>query len=200
MHTIVYRPSAKAHDAVAEAILGSSLVTPEQPLWQRQVVPDAVLLFRYSALTFNSHRIHYDRPYVTQVEACPGLVVHGPLIAALLVNLVRRHSQRPLKNFAFKALRPSFECADARALTLRAQITGDSSMHLWAQDHEGFVVMQASAQFQSGLEDLQVQDTFTTADVHPPAIWICDGPQRPRKIQALTQPARFFWPNACWFF
>ena len=55
-------------------------------------MPDDVLLFRYSALTFNGHRIHYDRRYVTQVEGYPGLIVHGPLIATLLLDLLRRHA------------------------------------------------------------------------------------------------------------
>jgi hydroxyacyl-ACP dehydratase HTD2-like protein with hotdog domain len=58
-------------------------------------VPDDVLLFRYSALTFNGHRIHYDRRYVTEVEGYPGLVVHGPLIATLLMDLLRREARRP---------------------------------------------------------------------------------------------------------
>jgi len=55
-------------------------------------LPDDVLLFRYSALTFNGHRIHCDRKYVTEVEGCPSLIVHGPLIAALLMDLLRRHA------------------------------------------------------------------------------------------------------------
>ena len=66
-----------------------------------------MLLFRYSALTFNGHRIHYDRPYVTGEEAYPGLVVHGPLIATLLVDLVRRN--RPdarIAQFSFPAASP----------------------------------------------------------------------------------------------
>ena len=62
--------------------------------WQREIVPDDVLLFRYSALTFNGHRIHYDRRYVTEVEGYPGLIVHGPLIATLLMDLVRRNAAR----------------------------------------------------------------------------------------------------------
>ena len=62
--------------------------------WQREIVPDDVLLFRYSALTFNGHRIHYDRRYVTEVEGYPGLIVHGPLIATLLLDLVRRNAAR----------------------------------------------------------------------------------------------------------
>ena len=75
--------------------------------FERTVVPDPVLLFRYSALTFNSHRIHYDRDYATRVEGYPGLVVHGPLIATLLADLLR--SEMPdvrLRRFAFTAMRP----------------------------------------------------------------------------------------------
>jgi 3-methylfumaryl-CoA hydratase len=89
---------------------------PAGAAWQREIVPDDVLLFRYSALTFNGHRIHYDRRYVTQVEGYPGLIVHGPLIATLLVDLVRRHAPDAfVKGFQFKAVRPTFD-ADARAV------------------------------------------------------------------------------------
>ena len=80
------------------------------PAWQREIVPDPVLLFRYSALTFNGHRIHYDRKYVTEVEGYPGLIVHGPLIATQLVDLVRRNAAGALvKRFNFKAVRPTFD-------------------------------------------------------------------------------------------
>jgi 3-methylfumaryl-CoA hydratase len=78
--------------------------------WQREMVPDDVLLFRYSALTFNGHRIHYDRPYVTEVEGYPGLVVHGPLIATLLMDLLRREApDADVAAFRFKAVRPTFD-------------------------------------------------------------------------------------------
>lgn len=147
IHDVVYRPAASPQDAPLQPLMGSELAMPDQPLWQRDVVPDAVLLFRYSALTFNGHRIHYDRSYATQVEGYPGLVVHGPLMATLLVDLVRRHSTRSLKNFRFKALRPVFECADARPLRLCAQALNEHQLQLWVQDHEGLVCMQASAEF-----------------------------------------------------
>ncbi len=78
--------------------------------WQREIVPDDVLLFRYSALTFNGHRIHYDRKYVTEVEGYPGLIVHGPLIATLLMDLVRRNlPAADVATFRFKAVRPTFD-------------------------------------------------------------------------------------------
>jgi 3-methylfumaryl-CoA hydratase len=76
--------------------------------WRRKIAPDAVMLFRYSALTFNGHRIHYDHPYVTEVEGYPGLVVHGPLIATCLAELCRDQSGRALASFAFRARSPIF--------------------------------------------------------------------------------------------
>ena len=68
-----------------------------------------MLLFRYSALTFNGHRIHYDRRYVTEVEGYPGLIVHGPLIATLLIDLLRRKRPRPPCDVPLQAVRPTFD-------------------------------------------------------------------------------------------
>jgi 3-methylfumaryl-CoA hydratase len=109
-HDIVYREAPRG---------GASSGGPPQPgapadspAWERPVQPDPLLLFRYSALTFNGHRIHYDRSYVTEVEGYPGLVVHGPLLATLMVDLVRR--ERPdavVTAFRFRALRPVFDIA-----------------------------------------------------------------------------------------
>ena len=113
--------------------------------WQREIVPDDVLLFRYSALTFNGHRIHYDRRYVTEVEGYPGLIVHGPLIATLLVDLVRRHVPDAfVKSFHFKAVRPTF---DLHPFRLNGQPSADGrTVQLWAQDHEGWLTMQGTAE------------------------------------------------------
>lgn len=148
-HDIVYRPAALATDTPPAPVAASTLLAPDAPLWTREVTPDEVLLFRYSALTFNGHRIHYDRDYVTQVEGYPGLVVHGPLIATWLTDLVRRHTDRPLKRFAFKALRPTFECGDQRAMRLSAQPdAAGQQLRLWAQDHDGWLTMQATAELQ----------------------------------------------------
>lgn len=73
------------------------------------LTPDETLLFRFSALTYNTHRIHYDQPYVTGVEGYPGLVVHGPLLALLLLELPRRHRpDRPLARFSYRLTRPVF--------------------------------------------------------------------------------------------
>jgi 3-methylfumaryl-CoA hydratase len=103
-HDIVYR------DAPAPNAPAVPPVKAEDGLWRREIVPDDVLLFRYSALTFNGHRIHYDRRYVTEVEGYPGLIVHGPLIATLLLDLLQR--QMPgviLAGFQFRAVRPTFD-------------------------------------------------------------------------------------------
>ncbi|MDP1888987.1 MAG: acyl-CoA dehydrogenase, partial [Polaromonas sp.] len=105
---------------------------------------DDVLLFRYSALTFNGHRIHYDRRYVTEVEGYPGLIVHGPLIATLLAELVRKHmpGARLLK-FEFRAVRPVF---DLWPFKLHGLPSADGkSVSLWTEDHEGWLTMQATA-------------------------------------------------------
>jgi 3-methylfumaryl-CoA hydratase len=167
-HDIVYRAAAQAptlgtgvsslppEGALASRGGPSTLAQPGDPVslpiaaeagapWQREIVPDAVLLFRYSALTFNGHRIHYDRQYVTEVEGYPGLIVHGPLIATLLVDLVRRHAPDAfIQSFNFKALRPTF---DLHPFRLNGQPSADGKrVRLWAQDHEGWLTMQGSAE------------------------------------------------------
>ena len=138
-HDIVYRPLAHSTATTAPGIAPA-----HSAVWQQTVVPDDVLLFRYSALTFNSHRIHYDRRYVTQTEGYPGLIVHGPLMATLMVELLRNHSHRHIQRFDFKAIKPAFECADQRALRICAHPDGDQ-VHTWVQDHEGDLCMQATA-------------------------------------------------------
>ncbi|MEJ5990143.1 MaoC family dehydratase N-terminal domain-containing protein [Ramlibacter sp. PS3R-8] len=138
-HDIVYRAPPQPGDAVPPP-----QAAPGESAWSREIVPDDVLLFRYSALTFNGHRIHYDRQYVTEVEGYPGLVVHGPLIATLLVDLLRREMpQAKLRSFSFKAVRPTF---DLHAFRVRGQPSPDGrNVRLWAQDHEGWLTMQADA-------------------------------------------------------
>jgi 3-methylfumaryl-CoA hydratase len=112
--------------------------------WRRDIHPDPVLLFRYSAVTFNSHRIHYDQPYATRVEGYPGLVVHGPLIATLLVDLLRRNEPSArLKTFAFRALRPLYDTADFSTCGLPDP--AGRGARLWTRDAEGAVTMEATA-------------------------------------------------------
>jgi 3-methylfumaryl-CoA hydratase len=117
---------------------------PENAPWERQWVPDDVLLFRYSALTFNGHRIHYDRRYVTETEGYPGLIVHGPLIATLLLDLLRhQHPGAEVVRYSFKAVRPTF---DIHPFFVCGEPLGDGrSFHLWARDHEGWLTMDATA-------------------------------------------------------
>jgi 3-methylfumaryl-CoA hydratase len=141
-HDIVYRDNPPATPAGAPAVLPQP--APAGESYSRAIAPDPVLLFRYSALTFNGHRIHYDRSYVTGVEGYPGLIVHGPLIATLLVDLLRR--QLPgahLRRFQFKAVRPIFDIH-------RFDVCGrreDARRHaLWARDHEGALAMEAVAE------------------------------------------------------
>ncbi|MCX7283676.1 MAG: MaoC family dehydratase N-terminal domain-containing protein [Novosphingobium sp.] len=77
--------------------------------WRAAVDPDAVLLFRYSALTMNGHRIHYDRPYAVDDESYPALVVHGPLQATLLMRMATRHLSLPVSGFEFRGQQPAFD-------------------------------------------------------------------------------------------
>jgi len=139
-HDIVYRAAARPGDAATPP-----MAAEKGALWQRDITPSDVLLFRYSALTFNGHRIHYDRQYVTEVEGYPGLIVHGPLIATLLVDLVRRNAPGVfIKTFNFKAVRPTF---DLHPFRINGQPSLDGkTVNLWAEDHEGWLTMQATAE------------------------------------------------------
>jgi 3-methylfumaryl-CoA hydratase len=137
-HDIVYR------DLPAP---GAPVPAPQQaptgPTFSREIVPGPVLLFRYSALTFNGHRIHYDRPYVTEVEGYPGLIVHGPLIATLLLDLLRREKpDARVRSFSFKAVRPTF---DIHRFSVCGKPDGEGRYALWGRDHEGLLTMQATA-------------------------------------------------------
>jgi 3-methylfumaryl-CoA hydratase len=138
-HDIVYRAAVQPGDPVPQP-----QQPPAQAAWSRSITPDDVLLFRYSALTFNGHRIHYDRKYVTEVEGYPGLVVHGPLIATLLVDLLRRSLPGArVAAFDFRAVRPTF---DLHPFSVHGLPSADGkTVALWAQDHEGFLTMQATA-------------------------------------------------------
>ncbi len=101
------------------------------------------MLFRYSALTFNGHRIHYDWKYATEVEGYPGLVVHGPLIATLLVDLLRRNLPDALvARFAFKAVKPLFDTA---LFSVSGRLENGKTVRLWASDVVGDLAMDATA-------------------------------------------------------
>jgi 3-methylfumaryl-CoA hydratase len=136
-------------DLVYRELPGRSFRQPAVELaprgeWRRQIVPSEVLLFRYSALTFNGHRIHYDRRYATEHEGYPGLVVHGPLLATLLLDLMRRElPSAALNRFHFKAVRPVF---DTSPFTVDGG-PGDGEGHfrLWSTDNQGQVGVEAEA-------------------------------------------------------
>ena len=136
------------HDIVYRGLNAPAVKPPPQSVetgsWRRTIVPDAVQLFRYSALTFNGHRIHYDRAYATGEEGYPGLVVHGPLLATLLIDLVRRHAPRVrIKTFSFRAISPLF---DGDELSVNGTAPGaDGIAKLWAANAEGGLAMTAEA-------------------------------------------------------
>jgi 3-methylfumaryl-CoA hydratase len=109
--------------------------------WTRTVVPDPTLLFRFAALTFNAHRIHYDRTYATSVEGYPGLVVQGPLTAVLLMELVHCQARRPVTTFTFQARAPLFDLAPFRLI---GTPVGDR-VHLEAQGPDGTTTLGATA-------------------------------------------------------
>jgi 3-methylfumaryl-CoA hydratase len=138
-HDIVYREAPRAGDPAPQPE-----AAPPSPPWEHRWVPDDVLLFRYSALTFNGHRIHYDRRYVTGVEGYPGLIVHGPLIATLLLDLLRhRMPEAHVASYEFRAVRPTF---DIHPFFVCGEPQADGrTVRLWARDHEGALTMKATA-------------------------------------------------------
>ncbi len=143
-HDIVYREAPRPGDAPATP---AAAEPPPAAVWRRPVTPDPVLLFRYSALTFNGHRIHYDRPYCAEAEGYPGLVVHGPLTATLLVDLfLRENPGARVTGFRFRARRPLF---DVHPFTL-CGAPRDGGAELWALDHEGQIAMTAGLDAERG--------------------------------------------------
>ena len=138
-HDIVYRADPQPGDPVP-----SPQPAAKDATWTTAVVPDDVLLFRYSALTFNGHRIHYDRRYVTEVEGYPGLIVHGPLIATLLLDLLRKNlPDARVQRLEFRAVRPVFDIAPFQ---LHGKLALDGkTVLLWTEDHEGWLTMRATA-------------------------------------------------------
>jgi 3-methylfumaryl-CoA hydratase len=126
-HDIVYREAPPPDAAPVPA-------PPAPPatdaVWRRRILPDPVLLFRYSALTANGHRIHYDQPYVTGSEGYPGLVFHGPLTATLLMALAEAGLGKPLRRFEFRNRSPLF--ADAAFDIAGAPAPGGVTARVWA--------------------------------------------------------------------
>ena len=126
------------------ATVNAAAMAPAESQFSRTIHAEPTLLFRYSALTHNGHRIHYDRPYAMEVEGYPGLVVHGPLIATLLLDLLARHGpQNELARFSFRAVKPLF---DTEAFKVCGRVEpGGRSVRLWAQDAGGELAMDATA-------------------------------------------------------
>jgi 3-methylfumaryl-CoA hydratase len=128
--TVVYRDKP---DGVEPPPRGKP--APGDAQFSRTIEPSAALLFRYSALIFNAHRIHYDQPYTTEVEGYPGLLVHGPLLATLLTDLARRQdSQRAIRRFRFSAVKPVFDDAPFQVC---GRADGANGMVLWVRDGAG---------------------------------------------------------------
>jgi 3-methylfumaryl-CoA hydratase len=137
---IVYRDAAKPGDPQPKPS-----AAPAEAAWQRRVDADPVLLFRYSALTFNGHRIHYDRNYATGAEHYPGLVVHGPLQSTLLLDLCRRHEPRPVKRFEYRASSPLYAGETLSVNGVPGPEAGQ--VELWTASQGGAYAMRATARF-----------------------------------------------------
>ncbi len=138
IQNIVYRddpapgqPAAKGKAAPADA--------DHSEAWH----PDEVALFRYSAATFNGHRIHYDLPYTREVEGYPGLVVQGPFTATKLFSVLAERTGRSVARFSYRGMKPLFA---GDALTVALKATGEGQYSIWAADGTGEIGMQAEAQ------------------------------------------------------
>ena len=135
---IVYR------DASGQQGTASTKAAPPAPVASHREshMSDSVLLFRYSALTFNGHRIHYDRDYATQVEGYPGLVFHGPLQAALMVELAAKlRGGKPPRKFSYRGVQPLFAGSE---FSVNAN-DSDSGMELWTANSAGQPTMKSTA-------------------------------------------------------
>ena len=118
---------------------------PGKAVWSRVVTPDPVMLFRYSALTFNGHRIHYDLPYVTQVEGYPGLVMNGGLTTLLVFELARAHASTPIRHISSRNVRALFV---NQPITIGGEPSADTkTAKLWALNPEAALALTAEAQF-----------------------------------------------------
>ncbi len=140
-HDIVYRDAAKPGDAPPETTQGAA-----HPAWQRSVSGDPVTLFRYSALTFNGHRIHYDLNYARHEEHYPGLIVHGPLQTTLMLDLCRRHATRRVTKLDYRARLPLFH---GEIFSVNGNPhAGGATAELWTANAAGQITMSGMASFQ----------------------------------------------------
>ncbi|MSO76070.1 MAG: acyl-CoA dehydrogenase [Alphaproteobacteria bacterium] len=143
-HDIIYRDNPPP--GASDGNVGKTNPAPSDYAWVRTVTPEPVMLFRYSSATFNGHRIHYDRKYVTEVEGYPGLIVHGPLTATFLLELALANNPgKSLKGFSFQARAPLFDTAPFRVAGKPAG-NGEAA-ELWSITPEGTVGTVATANF-----------------------------------------------------
>ena len=139
-HDIVYRDAAKKGEAPP---VGKP--APQTAMWRREVETNQGVLFRYSALIFNAHRIHYDIDYCRDVEGYPGLIVHGPLQTTLLLDLCRRHDPRPVRTLDYRATHPVFH---QEKFSVNGQPSADGkSVELWTANAAGCYAMRGTATF-----------------------------------------------------
>lgn len=134
---IVYREASRSAPGPEAIATLSPMPAAEHA---REMAADEVLLFRYSALTFNAHRIHYDLPYAVQEEGYPGLVVHGPLLATLLLNHAAEVAGRPPVEFTYRGIRPLIAGA-----SFSINANASNGLDLWAADAAGVKVFAAVA-------------------------------------------------------
>jgi len=142
-HDIVYRDMPTGNSSAQPPLKADA-----EHDFARTITPDPVLLFRYSALTFNGHRIHYDRAYAKDVESYPGLVVHGPLLATFLLELFAdNYPGATLSGFSFKAMKPVFDIESFQVCGTKPDNTGNAK--LWIADNTGNLCMEARAELAS---------------------------------------------------
>lgn len=138
-HDIVY-----GEHAAPDAKKNPPAAAPDHADFSRPVTPSEILLFRYSALTFNGHRIHYDADYARDVEGYAGLVFHGPLTATLLLDLACAQTEGTPRTYAYRAVAP---IAGMATFHIEGRHAGDA-VELWARRQDGALAMSATAQFQ----------------------------------------------------
>jgi 3-methylfumaryl-CoA hydratase len=139
LQRIVYReaagPNAKAAPPQA---------APGEARWKKTVTPDTVMLFRFSALTFNGHRIHYDLPYVTQVEGYPALIVNGNLSTLMMFEMARENAGRPIARFSSRNVSPLFVGRPLHVCGAPAE--GNKTVKLWVTNNQGALALTADAE------------------------------------------------------
>ena len=139
LQRIVYRDAADRN-----AKPTPSQAAPAPAKWGKIVTPDTVMLFRFSALTFNGHRVHYDLPYVTQVEGYPGLIVNGNLTTLMMFEIAREHAGRPIARFSSRNVSPLFV---GRPLHVCGAPADDNkTVKLWVTNDQGGLALTADAE------------------------------------------------------